>query len=146
MKLSEHFTLDELTQSDAAVRLGLSNKAPPDVVANLARLAQLLERVRDAVGRPILVTSAYRSPEVNRAVGGTERSQHMRGLAADIKVPAMTPYEVCQRVMRSGIEYDQLILEFGAWTHISIPEAGQAPRNQELTYRKGKPVANGIVA
>ena len=145
MNLSQHFTLAELTQSDAAIRLGIPNKPTPADMANLGRLAQTLEKVREAIRKPIMVTSAYRCEAVNSAIGGAKNSQHMQGLAADIKVPGMTPYEVCMTIMRAGIEYDQLILEFGAWTHISIPAVGNAPRNQELTYRTGKPTAAGIV-
>jgi len=146
MRISEHFTLDEMTASEYAARTGTPNKPGPAEVANLCRLAQTLEQVRDAIGKPIIINSAYRSPAVNAAIGGAHNSAHMRGLAADIKVGGMTPYEVCQRIMRASIEYDQLILEFGAWVHIAISDTGNVPRNQELTYRTGKPVIRGIVA
>ena len=146
MNLSEHFTLEELTSSDYAIRHDLPNKTGPAELANLCRLAQLLEQVRTVIGKPVTVSSAYRSPEVNKAVGGTERSQHMDGCAADIKVSGMSPIDVCNAIRESGIAYDQLILEFGAWTHISVPDVGKGPRGQELTYRTGKPVTLGIVA
>ena len=145
MKVSEHFTLDELTASDAADRRGLDNSPPPDVVANLCRLAQTLEKVRAAIGKPVIVNSAYRSPAVNDAIGGSDRSQHMRGLAADIKVHGMTAYQVCMAIMMAGIEYDQLIREYG-WTHISVPEVGCGPRNQELTKASpSAPYKQGIL-
>ena len=146
MKLSDHFTLAEMTHSDYAVRTGTPNKPGTAELANLFRLAQTLERVRIAVGKPLIINSAYRSPSVNSAIGGAHNSQHMRGLAADVKVLGMTPYEVCQRVIRAGIEYDQLILEFGSWTHISVPEVTSPARGDQLTYRAGKPVERGIVA
>ena len=135
-----------MTHSDYAVRLGIKNKPSPAELHNLCRLAQTLELVRVAVGKPLIINSAYRSPAVNAAIGGAKNSQHMRGLAADIKVAGMTPYEVCMTIMRAGIEYDQLILEFGAWTHISVPELTNPARGERLTYRTGKPVEAGIVA
>ena len=145
MNISEHFTLEELTASDFAIRHNLTNKPGPAELANLCRLAQLLEQVRTAIGKPIAVSSGYRSPQVNAAVGGTDRSQHMEGCAADIKVPGMTPYEVCQAIKKAGIVYDQLISEYGSWTHISVPSPNKPARRQDLTYRTGKPPASGIL-
>lgn len=145
MNLSEHFTLEELTASDYAVRHGLDNTPPADIMDNLRRVAAVLELVRAAVGKPVIVTSGYRSPVVNAGVGGTGTSAHCQGLAADIKVPGMRPYDVCQAIRKAGIGFDQLILEYGAWTHIGLPGPGKGPRNMELTYRSGKPVARGIV-
>lgn len=145
MNLSEHFTLEELTESDYAVRHGLDNHPPVDVVANLSRLAMKLEEVRAIVGRPITVSSGYRSPAVNKGVGGTERSQHCEGLAADIKVAGMRPIDVCRAIEAENIDFDQLIHEYG-WTHISINQSGKAPRNMCLTIRgKGMPYIRGIV-
>lgn len=146
MRISEHFTLDELTHSEYAARTGVANKPGPDELANLCRLAQKLEEVRTLIGKPLIINSAYRSQAVNAAIGGAHNSQHMRGLAADIRVGGMTAYEVCQRILRSGIELDQCILEYGSWSHISIPEIGQAPRGMFLTYRTGKPASQGIAA
>lgn len=145
VNLSEHFTLEELTESDYATRHGLDNTPPPDILDNLKRVAAVLELVRAAVGKPVIVSSGYRSPEVNVGVGGTVNSAHCQGLAADIKVHGMRPYDVCQAIRKSGIGYDQLILEYGAWAHIGLTGASNCPRNMELTYRKGKPVARGIV-
>lgn len=145
MKISDNFTLEELTESDAAARLGLQNRPSVDALANITRLAQKLEEVRAIIEKPLDIRSGYRSPEVNKAIGGAERSQHMEGLAADFKVKGMTPYEVCQAIRMSSVGFDQLIHEFGAWTHISIPASGCAPRNMELTYKKGRPVIRGIV-
>lgn len=133
MNLSEHFTLEELTHSDAASRLGLDNTPIPAVVENLKRLAAFLEDVREYLGgRVIMVNSAYRSPAVNAAIGGKKTSQHLLGLAADIRVQGMKPAEVVNALMKSGLEYDQLILEFNSWTHISIPALDQKPRKQAL--------------
>ena len=137
MNLSEHFSLAELTVSEVALRKGLSNLPEGIEVDNLVRLANKLEEVRKVLGKPIMVNSAFRSIEVNAAVGGVKTSQHCVGCAADIKVPGMTPDEVVRAIVASDIQYDQLIREFDSWTHISIPnEATATPRNQTLIIDK----------
>ena len=135
MNLSAHFTLDELTHTDHREFDNIPNEAE---VANLKRLAAMLEQVRDAVGgKPILVNSAFRSAEVNKAVGSSDRSQHRVGCAADIRVPQMTPDEVVKAVMAAKLPFDQLIREFDRWTHISIPNTADAkPRGQVLIIDK----------
>ena len=135
MNLSEHFSLDELTHTDHRELDNIPNEAE---VANLKRLAALLEKVRDAVGgKPILVNSAFRSAEVNKAVGSTDKSQHRLGCAADIRVPQMTPDQVVKAVMAAKLPFDQLIREFDRWTHISIPNTAEAkPRGQVLIIDK----------
>ena len=143
MQLSPHFTLSELTVSETAARRGISNVPDAKALANLARLAGVLEQVRSLVGRPVVVTSGYRSKAVNKAIGGSTTSAHMTGLAADINCPGLTPKQLCQRIEASGIQYDQLILEFDGWTHIGLSEG--APRRQELTIRKGTGYLEGIV-
>ena len=137
MQLSEHFSLAELTVSEVALRKGLSNLPEGIEVDNLVRLANKLEEVRKVLGKPIMVNSAFRSVEVNAAVGGVKTSQHCVGCAADIKVPGMTPDEVVRAIVASDIQYDQLIREFDSWTHISIPnEVTTTPRNQTLIIDK----------
>jgi hypothetical protein len=136
MKLTDHFTLAELTGSDTAVRRGLDNTPPPDVLHNLGLLAQQLEKVRVLLeNKPVIVTSGYRSPHLNRVVGGAKNSAHISGLAADIKVPDYgTPLQVC-RLLESYADtlgYDQLIQE-GNWTHIAFPARNTAPRREVLT-------------
>ena len=133
MNLSEHFTLEELTSSETAVRHGIDNTPGPVAMQNLQRLANFLEEVRKVLGKPISINSAYRGPEVNAKVGGSKNSQHMVGCAADIKIPGMTPDAVCRAIIASDLQYDQLIREFDNWTHISIPnEEGSTPRGQTL--------------
>jgi hypothetical protein len=123
MKLTEHFTLEELTHTDHREFDNTPNDAE---IANLQRLAEFLERVKMVLrGKPIIVNSAFRSKQVNDAVGSKDSSQHRVGCAADIRVPNMTPDEVVQAIMASGLEYDQLIREFDSWTHISIPNNPQ---------------------
>lgn len=137
MQLSEHFSLAELTSSEIAVRKGLDNLPKGVALENLSRLAEKLEEVRKVLGKPIMINSAYRSPEVNSAVGGVKTSQHCVGCAADIRVPSMTPDEVVKAIVASRIQYDQLIREFDSWTHISIPnEPDATPRNQTLIIDK----------
>lgn len=123
MRLSEHFTLDELTVSETAERLGIDNDPPPNVLENLRGLAETLERVRAALGgRPIVVTSGYRSPNLNRMVNGSRESAHLVGYAADFTCPGFgSPLDVCRAVVAAGsIPYDQLIHEFGRWVHLSV--------------------------
>jgi uncharacterized protein YcbK (DUF882 family) len=133
MNLSPNFTLEELTASETAARNGLDNTPGPIAMKNLERLAQFLEEVRKVLGKPVVISSGYRGPEVNAHVGGQKASQHLVGCAADIKVPGMTPDAVCRAIKASDLQYDQLIREFDSWTHISIPnEEGSTPRGQTL--------------
>ena len=138
MNLSPHFTLEELTHSDAAARNGWDNTPGESEKANLTRLADLLEQVKAALGgKPVMINSAYRSKQVNDAVGSKDTSQHRIGCAADLRVPGMTPREVVLACIGAGIRFDQIILEFDSWTHISVPnEVGQTPRNSKLIIDK----------
>lgn len=133
-KLSPHFQLSEFTHSQAAARLGLPNEPGPAALNNLRRLAQHLERVREVLGGvPLIISSGYRSVEVNRAVGGAARSAHLAGLAADFTAPRFgTPREVCRALAKAGIPFDQLIYE-GTWVHFAVAPAGSAPRGEKLT-------------
>lgn len=137
MNLSPNFTLEELTHSEIAERQGLDNTPNEDVKANLTRLARFLEEVRRVLGRPIMVNSAYRSPQVNVAVGSKPTSQHCIGCAADIKVPGLTPDNIVKEILKTNIEFDQLIREFDSWVHISIPSKfADKPRKQVLIIDK----------
>jgi uncharacterized protein YcbK (DUF882 family) len=134
MQLSEHFTLEELTRSEVAERKGLDNTPNASEVSNLVRLAGLLEEVRALLNKPILLNSGFRSKAVNDSVGSRDSSQHRIGCAADIRVPGMTPKQVVEACIEANIGYDQIIEEFGSWTHISVPNtASTAPRRQALT-------------
>lgn len=137
MKLSPNFTLEELTHSEVAERQGLDNTPNEDVKANLVRLAKFLEQVRTVLGRPVMVNSAYRSPAVNAAVGSKPTSQHCLGCAADIKVPGLTPDNVVRELLKTNLEYDQIIREFDSWVHISIPNKfADKPRKNALIIDK----------
>lgn len=135
MNLSEHFTLDELTHTD---HRELDNNPNDAELENLKRLAAFLEQVKTVLGgKPIMVNSAFRSKQVNDAVGSKDTSQHRVGCAADIRVPSMTPDEVVRAVIASDLGYDQVIREFDRWTHISIPnEEARSPRKQALIIDK----------
>lgn len=135
--LSVHFTLEELTTSEIAERKGLDNTPNDQEIHNLTRLAALLEIVRAVIGQPILVNSAFRSKAVNDAVGSKDTSQHRLGCAADIRVPGMTPREVVLACITKNVPFDQIIEEFGSWTHISVTNDFKAsPRKQALTIDK----------
>ena len=137
MQLSEHFTLEELTHSEVAERKNLDNTPNALEVSNLVRLAALLEEVRSLLNKPILLNSGFRSKAVNDSVGSKDTSQHRIGCAADIRVPGMTPKQVVAAVIASDIGYDQIIEEFGSWTHISVPDtAARPPRKQALIIDK----------
>lgn len=137
MKLSDHFTLEEMTVSQEAARRHLDNTPPAEVVDEIRRTCTtLLEEIRKAFGgEAVIVTSGYRSPAVNAAVGGVAGSAHVFGRAADIIVPSVgSPKIVCMKILGiPGLDFDQLIHEFGAWTHVAIAAPGLPPRRQVLT-------------
>lgn len=135
MMLSAHFSLEELIASEVAVRAGIDNTPTPDVLRNLYRLAEGLDRVRKALGNcPIHVTSGYRAQRLNQAIGGAKDSMHVKGLAADILCPAFgPPLTVCRALARAKLGTDQIIHEFGRWCHVAFPQEGQEARNELLT-------------
>ena len=134
MNLTEHFSLDEMIRSETAARHGYDNTPNEAEIANLTRLCELLEQVKETLGgKPIMINSGFRSKQVNDAVGSKDTSQHRLGCAADIRVPGMTPREVVQACIDANLPFDQIILEFDAWTHISVPNvAGADPRGSKL--------------
>jgi hypothetical protein len=125
MKLSPHFSLAELTASSTAQRLGLDNTPAPELLPRLVLAAEMLERIRTVLGVPITVTSGYRAPAVNRAVGGVTSSDHTQGHAVDIIAPGYgTPYLVASLLapLVSTLGIGQLILEGikgKQWVHVS---------------------------
>ena len=135
MNLSEHFTLEELT---ATSHREFDNTPKASELANLMRLAALLEQVKTVLGdKPVMINSGFRSKQVNDSVGSKDTSQHRIGCAADIRIPGMTPNEVVKAIIDSDIPYDQLIREFDSWTHISVPNTNtDKPRRQALIIDK----------
>lgn len=136
MKLSEHFTLEELTFSQTAARKGINNTPNNSVIENLKQLCVLLEEVRDVCGAPIRISSGYRSPALNVSIGGAKNSQHCLGQAADFTVLGLTVTQVIDYIIEAGLPYDQLIHEFDSWVHISIPNLGKQPRQEVLIIDK----------
>ena len=131
MNLSPHFTLAELTITD---HRQFDNTPTQIEISNLQRLAQFLEIVKATLGgKPVIITSGYRSKAVNNAVGSKDSSFHRLGLAADFRVPSMAPDAVVRALL--NLPFDQVIREFDRWTHISIPRSG-APRKQALIIDK----------
>jgi len=146
--LSDHFTLEELTFSQTAARKGIDNKPSAGALKNLGRLAAALEEVRALLGGvSIVISSGYRSPELNKAVGGSKSSAHMEGLAADFTAPAAgTVLQVARKIAASDVAYDQLIYEYGNWVHIGIAQEGAEPRKQKLSIFQGTGYLGGILA
>lgn len=120
MNLSTHFTLEELIVSAAAIDLGNANAPTTPHMTNLYRLADRLEEVRALFGRPIQITSGYRNPVVNAAVGGVPDSAHAQGLAADFHVVGLDDLAAAEVIRDSGLKFDQLILERGRCIHLSF--------------------------
>ena len=137
-QLTANFSLEELTRSEAADRNGWDNTPNEQEMANLKRLAELLQQVKTAVGgKPVMINSGFRSKKVNDSVGSKDTSQHRLGCAADIRVPGMKPREVVEACIASRIGFDQIILEFDSWCHISVPNTPEAaPRNSKLIIDK----------
>lgn len=134
MNLSENFTLDEMLLSQTATRRGIDNTPTSTIIAELQRLAQtILQPLRDHLGRPIVVSSGYRSPPLNRAVGGAQNSDHMYGRAADIVVPSMKPRDVALTIVELRLPFSQCIVEGGRWVHVSIGDPSVEPRREQLT-------------
>ena len=132
-KLSPHFTLEEFTISQTAARQGLNNIPSEDIVKVLTNTANQMEAVRKLLGVPIHINSGYRSPEVNKAVGGAKNSQHMTGEAVDFIAPGFgSVATIIERIKSSGLVFDQLIDEYGSWVHISFSDK---PRKQVLVVR-----------
>lgn len=148
MNLTEHFTREEMERSSTAIRLGLDNRCPDNLMRNMLDVAGQLEIIRDHFQAPIHITSCYRSPEVNSAVGGSPTSAHRFAHAADFEVAGVPNIEVCQWVVKNLQNFDQIIYEFGpsGWCHIGFTNG--TPRKQLLTATKenGKTVyRNGLI-
>lgn len=140
-QLSPHFSYEEMTFSEMALRKGWDNEPNNEELNNLRYNADQLEKVRTLLGVPLIVLSGFRNFAVNRAVGGDPYSYHMRGLSADFKPLGLRLYEAAKRIEASPIEYDQLILENvvrgtqRGWIHLGF---GSLARRESLTKPFGK--------
>jgi zinc D-Ala-D-Ala carboxypeptidase len=136
-QLTTHFTLEEFTDSQTAARQGIKNVPSADSQErkNIQRTAETMEKVRTLLGgKPILVSSGYRSPKVNAAVGGAKTSAHVHGLAVDFSCPGFgTPLQICRKLEphMKDLGIDQLIHEYTTWVHLGL--TGSAPRQMALT-------------
>lgn len=136
MNLTEHFTLEEATRSNKAAELGINNQpGTAEIKLAIIKTAEGMEMVREVLGAPIIVSSWYRGPKLNDAVGGRPTSQHCKGEAVDFSCPKFgTVQQVFDRIKASKIQYDQLIVEkvgTSAWIHISF---SQKPRLMAMSY------------
>ena len=138
MRLSDHFTLDELTFSQTAVRHNINNNPSSSVRNNLKTLADNLEKIRTLLGHPLRISSGFRCMELNRKIGGSVNSSHMDGLAADFTCERFgKPIDIVKALFKSGIKVDQVVEE-GTWVHVSFDPK---MRQQFLTatFINGKP-------
>ena len=140
MRLSKNFVLSEITRSNTATRLGISNEPTKEHLENMQRLiSNLIQPMRDSIG-PIRISSGYRNPSLNRAIGGSRSSQHCKGEALDIQfwqMGKMMNILIYEWILDSGLEFDQMINEFDfAWIHISLKEKDN--RKQVLEAYKNK--------
>ena len=140
MKLTPHFTLDEMVKSQTALRLGLDNTPDTDEMESLLALCEnVLEPVRVHWDKPVVVNSGFRSLPVNRAIGSRDSSQHAKGEAADIEIPGIDNL-VLYYWIAEELDFDQLILEFyngepsSGWVHVSY--VGLENRNETLRIDK----------
>lgn len=134
--LSPHFSQQEFEKSERAERLCINNTIPQNLMLNASKTALLMEQIRKLLGdKPITINSVYRSPAINKAVGGAKTSEHLQALACDFICPQFgTPYEIAKAIEASNIEYGQLIYE-GSWVHISVQGKHKL---KKLTMKKGK--------
>jgi hypothetical protein len=154
MKLSPNFSLNELTQSETALRKGLDNEATPEIISALQLLAvNVLQPIRDHYVKGVKVNSGYRSPEVNASVGGSKTSDHCKGQAADIEIPGVANAELAEYI-KERLQFTQLILEFytqgvpdSGWVHVSYDPSNLKKQVMTAVRRDGKTVyLPGLVA
>lgn len=139
VRLSEHFQLSEFTASQTAERMGRSVEASAQIIIQLERLCvMVLEPIRAVFGKPLHISSGYRPVWLNQAIGGSPSSEHCHGRAADFTIHGVSVMEVCRTIeqkMAQTLPFNQLIFEFGTWTHISICDPATAPKRQVLTAK-----------
>ena len=135
---TEHFTFSEFVMSSTAIRHGIDNTPSQNLLPNIKRTLDGLERIRSAIGLPIHINSGFRCDQLNRLMGSHKSSQHLKGQAADIIAPKYgNPYKLALAIVEDSniINFDSLILEFGHWVHISFTAI---PRNSVFTIRNLK--------
>jgi zinc D-Ala-D-Ala carboxypeptidase len=142
-----NFSLERLCRSDTARRLGIDNRPSAEVLQSLYRLSHFLAQVQALLGHPLQITSGFRSAALNEAVGGVADSQHTAGQAVDFRCPAYgTPADIAYRIGASELAFDQLILEYGRWLHVSIAPPDRIPRRELLSiWSSEQGYVSGIV-
>ena len=143
MNLSENFSLAELVKSQTAVRKNIKNEPGTEEIENLIHLAKtVLQPVREHFGKPVMISSGYRSPELCEAIGSSAKSQHAKGEAADFEIGGVDNKELATWITKN-CEFDQLILEFydgidpnSGWVHCSAKRAPETGRRQVLQAKK----------
>lgn len=141
LMLSPNFYLREFVQSDAALRLCIDNTPGTEAIEEMHILCEmLLEPLRAQLGKPISISSGYRSPALNAAIGGADNSAHTHGRAADLKSDGLSPADLAAALFATRAPFDQAIIEFGAWLHVAMAPRGVAPRRDFLlaVKRDGK--------
>lgn len=146
MQITENFHLDEFTKSNTADRLGIDNTPQGEHLDNLIYVVEnILQPVREHFGKPVTINSGYRSPALNNAVGGSSRSQHCNGEAADFEIMGLPNAELAQWII-DNLEYDQIILEFynpdeganSGWVHCSVKKDGDNRKEKLVAIKDGK--------
>ena len=145
MKLSNNFTLSELTKSQTATRRGIRNEPSTEHVENLIHLAEtVLQPVRDHFGKPVVISSGYRSPELCEAIGSSTKSQHARGEAADFEIMGVDNMQLAMWINKNT-DFDQLILEFyepgdpnSGWVHCSAVKEGSRAQVLKASKVEGR--------
>ena len=135
MNLTQHFTLEEFCLSTTAVSLGIPNIPSPALYHAMRATCGGLERIRTITQKPIVILSGFRTEQLNQMLMGAKNSQHLEGEAADIICPGYgTPLEFAKVIEEHAlsINYDQMILEYAQWVHISF---SVTPRREALTRR-----------
>ncbi len=148
MKLSKNLTLAEVTKSATAIKHGISNKPTGEHLSNLMAIAQnVFQPVRDHFGKPIAITSGYRSKALNDLIGGASGSQHSKGQALDLDADVYGGLENHQlfNYIKDNLEFDQLIWEFGddenpAWVHVSYKASNNRGEVLSCVKQNGKTI------
>lgn len=137
--MTPHFTLEEVTKSETAQRLGIDNSVPAELMGNAKRMCERLEEVRALFNKPIMITSFYRCPELNTKVGGSKTSAHKDCRACDFTVKGIAVEDVFANIKSSKIIFDQLIIESSktsTWIHLGIEKEGEKPRQMVMSGTK----------
>lgn len=145
MKISENFTLEELYRSCTADSIGIDNKPTDKVKNNLIILTkEILQPIRNEYGKPVIVSSGYRCEKLNKAVGGSSTSAHVRGEAADLTTSNMKEFQRCVLEWAKTNKFDQIIIEYpnkgfvATWIHIGSYNAQGKQRKQIIYTNDGK--------